>query len=398
MPVDTCQSPVQVLQVHPWLGKIKLLRRRWSLLGLLIPWSAAIGCGEPGSPQPPSLNLPAPVTTLAASRIGDTVHLTWTSTDKTTDHTTPTGSVTTHICRIQGSGPCEFVADEKKKLGVPASFDDQLPRTITAGKRELMTYYVELDNHAQKSAGRSNAAYAAGGKAPEPVSGLSASLRAEGVVLHWDAEQGSDCLVCKVKIERLLQGLPIARPAKPKASSKSSKGLSPMATPEPSPRQTLEVVAPPDGLSNEAVDTSITFGESYEYRVQRTDSVQLDGHTLEVFGEQSGPVTIATRDTFPPAVPQDLAVVADGPSRAIDLSWSPDSETDLAGYIVYRRDATGNAQPQRVSGPSPLTAPSFHDTQVQAGVRYAYSVSAVDQSGNESARSPESEESLSPAR
>jgi hypothetical protein len=384
-------SSVRSLPSHLWLGKLNLIFRRWATLGLLLPWLAT-GCGEPGSPQPPSLNLPVPVTNLAASRIGDTVHLTWITTDKTTDHTTPTGPVIARICRIQGSGPCEYVADEKKRLGIAASFDDLLPTTITAGKRELLTYYVELDNHARKSAGRSNPAYTAGGPAPAPLSGLTATPRAEGVVLHWDAAQGTDCSVCKVRIERLLQGAAVAKPAK------SSRRPGPMAAPEPSPRQMLEVAAPQGSPFNQAADITITFGETYSYRVRRIDSIQLDGHRLEVLGQQSSPVTIETRDTFPPAVPRDLAVVADDPSKAIDLSWSPDSEPDLAGYVVYRRDAAGNAEPRRVSGPNPLPEPAFHDTQVQSGGRYAYSVSAVDQSGNESTRSPESEETLSPAQ
>jgi fibronectin type 3 domain-containing protein len=41
-----------------------------------------------------------------------------------------------------------------------------------------------------------------------------------------------------------------------------------------------------------------------------------------------------------------------------------------------------------------ISATSFHDASVIAGHRYAYSVSAVDRSGNESARSPETEESV----
>jgi fibronectin type 3 domain-containing protein len=38
--------------------------------------------------------------------------------------------------------------------------------------------------------------------------------------------------------------------------------------------------------------------------------------------------------------------------------------------------------------------PAFRDTQVVAGKKYSYSVSAVDQRGNESARSEEAGESV----
>ncbi len=45
------------------------------------------GCGTPGAPQPPSLNLPAPVEDLSAIRTGDQVALTWTMPRRNTDKT-----------------------------------------------------------------------------------------------------------------------------------------------------------------------------------------------------------------------------------------------------------------------------------------------------------------------
>jgi hypothetical protein len=101
---------------------------------------------------------------------------------------------------------------------------------------------------------------------------------------------------------------------------------------------------------------------------------------------------------------------------AIDLSWSPNTEPDIAGYSVYRRDLTaGETTATRLNGrgefapsvdvdvlpetPTSLmqrkthvNASVFHDANVTPGHRYAYSVSAVDRTGNESARSPEVEE------
>jgi fibronectin type 3 domain-containing protein len=81
-----------------------------------------------------------------------------------------------------------------------------------------------------------------------------------------------------------------------------------------------------------------------------------------------------------------------GTEASIDLSWQPGTETDLAGYAVYRRE--GDNAWQRISPAEPLIAPAFRDKQIQPGHTYRYAVSAIDQGGHESARSAEAEETV----
>jgi len=133
--------------------------------------------------------------------------------------------------------------------------------------------------------------------------------------------------------------------------------------------------------------------------IARKARVTVNGETLELAGPLSGPVRIAAVNVFPPAVPRGLAAVAtagaEGAGPAIDLNWQPGTEADLAGYVVYRREAE---QPesswQRIPPAQPEAAPYYHDANVQPGHTYMYAVSAVDQQGHESARSAEAEETV----
>ena len=79
-----------------------------------------------------------------------------------------------------------------------------------------------------------------------------------------------------------------------------------------------------------------------------------------------------------------------GQKPFVDLTWAPNSETDVAGYNVFRRTAGGEWQKLNQK---PAQVPSFRDESVQPGTKYEYSVSAVDLRGNESPRSaPTTEE------
>jgi fibronectin type 3 domain-containing protein len=150
------------------------------------------------------------------------------------------------------------------------------------------------------------------------------------------------------------------------------------------------------GQTGRALDKEIRFGQTYEYRAQRVARVTVDGQTLELAGELSAPVRVDAIDVFPPAVPTGLAAVAtageNGAGAAIDLSWQPGTEADLAGYAIYRGE--GDAAWARISPAQPVVGPAFHDTQVQPGHMYSYAVSAIDQGGHESARSGEAQETV----
>jgi hypothetical protein len=363
-------------------------RNQWTALaaGLAVALALA-GCGMPGAPQPPSLNLPEPAVDLAASRAGSQVALTWTMPKKNTDKLLLKGNVTVRVCRKEDAGACETAGAELSLApGANGAFTDVLPATLTAGAPRPLSYFVVLKNRNGRSAGLSNAAVVLAGEAPAPVTGLTAEVRKQGVALRWTpAEESSPTAV---RLHRKLLTPPATKP---------HEGLL-APQPEPVEQNLLVDRCAPDERNGDcrALDTNIRFGQSYEYCAQRVARVTLEGRALELASEFSAPVRVEPKDIFPPETPTNLAAVAttgeNGAAPAIDLSWQPVMDADLAGYAVYRRE--GNAAWQRISPPEPLVPPAFHDTQVQPGHTYRYAVSAVDQGGHESARSAEAEETV----
>ena len=86
-------------------------------------------------------------------------------------------------------------------------------------------------------------------------------------------------------------------------------------------------------------------------------------------------IRMTATDTFPPAAPKGLSVVA--APGTMSLSWDRNTELDLGGYLVLRGEAAGETlQPLT---PAPVAGTSFEDKTVTAGVRYAYAIVAVDQ-------------------
>jgi hypothetical protein len=347
----------------------------------LLAVSIFAGCGAPGAPQPPSLNLPLPVVNLSAVRIGSSVRLAWTVSTHTTDRVLLKHPVTNNICRAVETGPCTNIAKLTLPPAAAGTYTDALPPDLAQSPDRLLRYEVALTNHASKSAGPSNAAYSAAGVSPPALTGLTWQLRPDGVLLSWTAtpEPGRTVMF---RMDRLLLTAPATDQARASAFAPSAPPLA----------QTL-VVHGQDGVDpGHAVDTSIAFDQRYRYVVERVATLKLAGHTVEIQGSPSEPIEVPTKDTFPPAVPQGLVAVADTAGAAIDLSWTPDSDSDLAAYHVYRREVQGALPAQRIASLNGET--SFRDAAVQPEHTYAYSVSAIDQSGNESKPSAEVEETL----
>ena len=370
--------------------------KRWAWVAAASGWLVVlVGCGLAANPQPPTLWLPQPVKDLSAVRVGNEIHLHWTMPKDTTDKVALKGDQAAHICWIAGAAHpagktekptpstglpnCTKAGDAMFAPDKPANFTAKLPAELLSGPRRPVAYFVELCNHAAKTAGPSNPAWVVTGTPPSAVMDLRAEARAEGVVLLWQPASPQAGMV--LRIHRSLV-------AQPGAARPTDTNGNP-----PPEQQTLEVDLDKSD-PGQAMDHDAALDHTWRYTVERVLRVKLDGQALEVAGLPSQPVTIVAKDIFPPAVPAGLAVVVDEDAHALDLSWTPDTESDLAGYVVYRRDETSGTGLERVSGKAAVVPSSFEDKTPVPGHRYGYSVSAVDQDGNESARSAEVEEEM----
>jgi fibronectin type 3 domain-containing protein len=127
-------------------------------------------------------------------------------------------------------------------------------------------------------------------------------------------------------------------------------------------------------------DHNFKFGEKYTYIVR---AVSLGTLALQVESLNSTNVEAAPVDTFAPAPPTGLSI-GPAPGR-LSLFFAANSESDIAGYLIYRSTDPNLPKKQWTQLTSALlTRTTFADETVDPGKTYYYYVIAVDASGNKS--------------
>ncbi len=117
----------------------------------------------------------------------------------------------------------------------------------------------------------------------------------------------------------------------------------------------------------------VMLGFPFETIVDEADRNAVMAAALNFFG-----TTPSTGN--PPAAPTGFSAAAYNGS--VQLDWSDNSESDLAGYNVYRSTTSGGSRTQ-LNG-SPVTNSHFTDATAANGTRYYYVVAAENSSGDES--------------
>ena len=364
--------------------------QRISLLYFLISlFFLAAGCGAPGEPTPPSPPVPVAVADLTAHQAGDGVELVFTLPSKSVSGDKLSATPAVEILR--GTLKPDGKPDPKSLpivYTIPAALignylaaghihfaDPIAPEETKAHPGGTVAYLVRTRVSRKRASVDSNVVTARVFPVAESISSLQVQVTESAVKLSWPAPLRTSA----GEPLPAISGYHIYRgEIDPKAPAPASKDLTLVQWSSP-----LALLGTSGTNSHD--DTQFEFGKTYVYIVRSV--ITQEG--IEIESDNSEPATMAVFDTFPPATPQGLVATllpgAAPSSLVVDLSWSINLETDLAGYRVYKSEQEG-ARGQLIT-PDLLPVPAVRDTSVEPGHRYWYTVTAVDRAGNESAPS-----------
>lgn len=386
---------------------------------------AVAACGKKGPPLPPLVRLPVAPANVTVDRRGDSVEVGFTVPDANNDRTRPANIERVDVYGI--TAPPTITDDQllkhATKIGsvavksprdpndvVPAdSPDAEIEPAVGAGVDQGAAAHVTetLDAAAFQPADLGKDARAARQASEEggPLIGPPPAIPARTYVAVGVTTRGKRGPLSKratapligpppapapPKVTYTEQEITIAWPAIRGGSGGDADVLPSQPIGAAAPQigyNVYDVSAAPRKLNAAPVtgttltDSHVTWGEKRCYAVRAVETVA--GASVE--SDASAPACKTLTDTFPPAAPKGLRSVAG--DRTISLIWDPNTEADLAGYLVFR--GTG-ADLQPVT-PAPIQDTTFTDA-VQPGAHYVYAIKAVDKAGNASPYSERVEE------
>ncbi len=349
------------------------------LVGLLFPVFVLGACGRKGPPVPPRPAAPAAVGSLRAEARDSVIVVSWARPDRNEDGTPLTDLLEFRLYRAVG------VAAPRGERGRP-SFSllatipaDQPPNATILGNQVAYqddggvtglspgaryTYRVQAVNRRGNAGPPSVEAFVDFALAPPPPMGLTATAGDGIVELTWQAPPGP-----APAGSLPVRGYNVYRRV----------GSGAFASDPVNARPVLETRFRDAGVENDT---------TYGYVIRSVGTERAPWRE----SANSTEVSATPQDFTSPAPPRGLVAVP--AAGAVALSWSPSPETDLLGYLVYRREPASLA-PLRLTA-TPIQATTFADRTARSGATYIYTVTAVDRSPrrNESAPSSELEVSL----
>jgi hypothetical protein len=285
-------------------------------------------CGKVGDPRPPAVRIPEPIRDLSATQIANDIVLTWTNPPLYIDASPVTDLTTVHVTSNGSPLP------DLKPTG--AGTGQSLVIPIGGSTGVARTFNVWLETARGKKSEPASTAFT-----PVDIPGAARALRA--VVDQYEIQ-----LLWEPPVEHpeLANGYFVRR---------IDREEGPVLTEQPS-------------FKDAAYDPQKT----YTYEVVSTR--RLDARWIT--GVAAPPLQVNAVDQTPPKTPSNVEVVV-SPDGAY-VTWDANAELDLAGYRVFRDGEPIAAGLQ--------TGNSYFDANYRPGMRYT--VAAVDEAGNASARSP----------
>ena len=380
-----------------------IIRKSLAALVLLV-----LACGKRGDPRPPVPVIPKATTDLLVTQRADQVILSWSYPSLTTAGRSLTDIRRISVLRYVEELPAGGVGIDPKAIS-PGETDPSVPQPIALFAKIPtlpQAQFIKLSNRvdsiekanltsatagaklvfADKPAFRSTdgrpvrityAVVTEGATArseisnlaiivPLPVAtaptGLTATAKAEGVVLAWAEPKTS----VRGDEAPVIGGYRIYRNAPGEAVNEFAVPINTAPV-----RTTTYTDTPPYG--------------DHEYRVT---AVAVDGPPL-LQSNASAPATVSFRDLVAPPPPASITALVE--TRVVRLLWEAVDAPDLAGYRLYRSEGMGHGAEVKDIGTIPIgtgtqTATTFADDRIELGIAYRYAVTAVDKSGNESSR------------
>ena len=335
-----------------------------------------VGCGKKGPLQAPLVHLPQAVKQIKAFQRGAALYLEWDFKPVYTDGTSLEFPLTLEVWLAKQGGESENQSlsadlsqeDFEKAAEIVARLVIQEPTESIKGQWKLDLTHPEsfrqkyvlalrlLDKRQRKSL-FSPLVILTPQNLPQPPGDLQAEVKEKAIVLKWSKPTGFLLKTAGTPLK--LKGYHVYR--------REPEGQWLRLTKKPLGQRTYE-------------DKNFKFGQIYFYKVRAV----VNDQEPYIETDDSREIKVEPKDVFPPPPPSGL--VAIGSQQGIALSWEPSPAKDVAGYKIWRRRE--DEKVFQLLTPRPLSELSFIDTQVVAGYFYEYYLTAVDQAGNESQKSP----------
>ena len=346
----------------------------WRFLGCVLLVVGLLGCGRRGAPVPPRPAAPAAVGALRAELVGSAILLSWNRPTRNEDGSPLTNLLDFRVFRAVGptvtrgaSGRPTFTllatvrADQPENAVVQDSQyafrDDGGSAGFTPGLR--YSYRLQAVNRRGVAGAQSGEVFVDFTLAPPPPVGLAA-VAGDGVVnLTWKPPE-----------------VPVPPGAPSPRGYNIYRGLQ-------SGVYGSQPINVGPIVETQFRDTAVQNETTYYYVVRSAGGDRPPWRE----SANSNEVSATPIDLTPPAPPLGLTAI---PALGlVSLSWNANTEPDLLGYLIYRRQLPSLTLVRLTE--SPVESTTFTDRAVRSGATYLYTITAVDRSSrrNESAPSVE---------